>query len=753
MKKDKIRFYCHKVLPLVYDNSLSYYELLCKIVDKVNELIENPTDLHIADPVEWDITSQYDQNAIVIDSDGTAYISKQPVPSGILLTNDEYWQVIFNYDDNINKLRDNIAYNNGNSPTALQDIEENALVWYEGELYKTLRNINAGDALIEDSNIEKTTVAEMLKNQYDDVKTLIENEVTDRENSVSAEQQAREAADEAEQQAREATDEEINNRINNILEIINSLNKIYDTVNDLKNGDVNTDEVCMTLGYYSINDNGSAYYKIYDEIPSGYYETLNNGKYAKLIQLQTMCVEQYGAYGDGTHDDTASINNAILYSENVNFNGKTYLINAVPSITMKSNMNVHGNNCILKIIPNNSGNYAGLYFNNVTNINIDNITVEGERSEHTGTTGEWGHGISIMDSSFINMNNVNVNSCWGDGIYIGGLTDSSRNIYINNTTCNNNRRNGISICKAVDVVVENSKFTNTNGTAPEAGIAIEANTSDDVITRIYFNNCFSAYNNGLNCAYATLRTQGDIFFNNCTLVHINQRGLTFSILAAIGLSCNFNVSGCFITAAFPVVCAGINQNSSVTISNTKCYRVNHEPLWIVGDSTYSNACYNIIADMDVISSNVVDGAIVCACPLHNSKIKIKFINCTVTDPRYLGSNNIELNTCEITIENNAPFIIPDANTYFRIGGSNTRIIIPSSTGSTMNKLYFDSPIPIGTKYKIINHSAVAQYMRSRPANSAFIGINAGVELLPANSVLEFERTDANSIVGICYTLP
>lgn len=33
------RYWCHKILPLVYDDSLSYYELLAKLVGKVNELI------------------------------------------------------------------------------------------------------------------------------------------------------------------------------------------------------------------------------------------------------------------------------------------------------------------------------------------------------------------------------------------------------------------------------------------------------------------------------------------------------------------------------------------------------------------------------------------------------------------------------------------------------------------------------------------------------------------------------------------
>ena len=33
-------FWCYKVLPLVYDDSLSYYEILCKVVTYINKLIE-----------------------------------------------------------------------------------------------------------------------------------------------------------------------------------------------------------------------------------------------------------------------------------------------------------------------------------------------------------------------------------------------------------------------------------------------------------------------------------------------------------------------------------------------------------------------------------------------------------------------------------------------------------------------------------------------------------------------------------------
>ena len=33
--------WCQKVLPLVYDESLSYYEVLCKVVEYINNLIDN----------------------------------------------------------------------------------------------------------------------------------------------------------------------------------------------------------------------------------------------------------------------------------------------------------------------------------------------------------------------------------------------------------------------------------------------------------------------------------------------------------------------------------------------------------------------------------------------------------------------------------------------------------------------------------------------------------------------------------------
>lgn len=63
------RFWCQKVLPLVYDDSLSYYELLCKVVDylnhlgaDVNELIQMVTDFQGID-LQDEVNKKLDEMA------------------------------------------------------------------------------------------------------------------------------------------------------------------------------------------------------------------------------------------------------------------------------------------------------------------------------------------------------------------------------------------------------------------------------------------------------------------------------------------------------------------------------------------------------------------------------------------------------------------------------------------------------------------------------------------------------------------
>lgn len=75
------RFWCQKVLPLVYDDSLSYYELLCKVVDYLNKTMTD-VDLLSKDYIklkEWinnyfenlDVQTEINNKLDVFASDGT----------------------------------------------------------------------------------------------------------------------------------------------------------------------------------------------------------------------------------------------------------------------------------------------------------------------------------------------------------------------------------------------------------------------------------------------------------------------------------------------------------------------------------------------------------------------------------------------------------------------------------------------------------------------------------------------------------
>lgn len=67
------RFWCQKVLPLVYDESLSYYEVLCKVVKYINDLIAS--DMEIIEDVE---ALQKDMEVVKewIDNYDTAFIEQ-----------------------------------------------------------------------------------------------------------------------------------------------------------------------------------------------------------------------------------------------------------------------------------------------------------------------------------------------------------------------------------------------------------------------------------------------------------------------------------------------------------------------------------------------------------------------------------------------------------------------------------------------------------------------------------------------------
>ena len=72
------------------------------VVGTLDEFVKEANTIHFADPILWDINSGYGKNKIVIDGNGTAYISKDYVPIGKTLTNTDYWVEVYNFSALLN---------------------------------------------------------------------------------------------------------------------------------------------------------------------------------------------------------------------------------------------------------------------------------------------------------------------------------------------------------------------------------------------------------------------------------------------------------------------------------------------------------------------------------------------------------------------------------------------------------------------------------------------------------------------------
>ena len=210
----------------------------------------------------------------------------------------------------------------------------------------------------------------------------------------------------------------------------------------------------------------------------------------KEPEIKYYTPQQFGAVADDTGDDTTAFNRALQAAasssstDTVFVPAGTYMIKADGGdggvrVLSKTKLKMDPG-AVLQVITNAEKGYNCIRANGITDAEISGGTICGDRTTHTGTSGEWGHGIGIYDSIGVTISNVTVKNCWGDGVYIGTSNDNSttaksRQISLSGVTTDNNRRNGLSIVAADGVTVDGCLFANTNGTDPQSGIDIETN--------------------------------------------------------------------------------------------------------------------------------------------------------------------------------------------------------------------------------------------------------------------------------------
>ena len=326
-----------------------------------------------ADPIQWDITTQYAKNTVVIEpNSGTAYLSVQAVPSGMLLTNTDYWTPIFTL--NIFGINQNITFRDDGSNllATFTSVEGDWLIW-NNELYKVTQSIGIGTQYVVGFNLERFSVELYIKEYISNVLNIINNLIgdlddlnttdktnlvaainevlstltnvvgdlddlntTDKTNLVAAINEVLSTLTNVVGDLDDLTTTDKSNLVNAINEVVSTLNNIGN-LNDLNTTDKSSIVAAINETVHNTGDLNDLDATDKSSIVAAINETIDNiGDLSTLNILDNSSIvaalnnivkgslatpEMYGAAGDGVANDTAACQqclneNPISYFEN-----------------------------------------------------------------------------------------------------------------------------------------------------------------------------------------------------------------------------------------------------------------------------------------------------------------------------------------------------------------------------------------------------------------------------------------------------
>lgn len=158
----------------------------------------------------------------------------------------------------------------------------------------------------------------------------------------------------------------VDNKNTNIINVQN--------VELMTNLEVNVGDIVKTNEYYAYTNKGGAKYEICSE-DSLFAIALDNGLYAKpIVENNSISIESLGAYGDGIHDDSQIIINAINSAKELNmdtlfFNSSNYLCNSKLDIGEVNELALLGNNSTIIVNDNYDDTDYKEFFLNIWNCN------------------------------------------------------------------------------------------------------------------------------------------------------------------------------------------------------------------------------------------------------------------------------------------------------------------------------------------------------------------------------------------------
>jgi len=205
---------------------------------------------------------------------------------------------------------------------------------------------------------------------------------------------------------------------------------------------------------------------------------------AQAKMRDTVSVKDFGVVGDGS-DETTKMQSAfaaVTAGVRLSLSGLTVTINDALSVTDKSNFIIDGEGGTI-IAKNGMAVSSGkglLYLTNCEKFKVENITFDANRANRTPAE-VAAHTVTITRCRKFIFENVYSNNAVVDGFYFAASDNTDPATYcldfqMIGCFANNCYRQGASVINAYDFQFIGGAYTNTNGTAPQAGIDVESNT-------------------------------------------------------------------------------------------------------------------------------------------------------------------------------------------------------------------------------------------------------------------------------------
>lgn len=104
-------------------------------------------------------------------------------------------------------------------------------------------------------------------------------------------------------------------------------------------------------------------------------------------------------------------------------------------------------------------------------------------------------GIAVYDSSMVSITGLEISYTGGDGLYLEDVNDT----VVSTVNCHHNYRQGLSVASATNLLVADSTFSDTNGTAPMCGVDLEPDWPFYRLSNISFVRC--DFSRNANCGF------------------------------------------------------------------------------------------------------------------------------------------------------------------------------------------------------------------------------------------------------------